>query len=204
MRKWGRSAFFAVCVLTFGLGVFFYWNRKKHILSENEWKGESAQQSAKLEEINSKIKRLQEENKELKETLSETEHKAPAQEYANLMREDICITIGERIEKAKKYSSYYVKDYKALFLSQKECADLFRVIDSYCPDFSRRLIKLYPNLNNNDIKLCRFYLLGLSVLQTAILLGTDYSSIRKRTIRLEEKMGDRNPHSLIKSLFFDS
>ena len=205
MRKWGRSAFFAVCVLSLGLGIIYVLNRRKYILSENEWKGESAQQSAKLEEINSKIKRLQEENKEMKETLSETKHsKAPAQEYENLLREEICITISERMERAKKYSSYNVKDYKACFLSQKECADLFRVIDSHCPDFSRRLNKLFPSLNNNDIKLCRFYLLGLSVLQTAILLDTDYSSIRKRTIRLEEKMGDRNLHQLIKSLFFDS
>ena len=205
MRKWGRSAFFTICLLVLGLGVIFFCNRKKHFLLENELKGEAVQQSAKIKEINTKIKRLQEENKELKEKQSETERcKAPAWEYENLLREEICIIIWKRMEKAKKYSSYYVKDYKALFLSKQECADLYRVIDSYCPDFSKRLNKLFPNLNNNDIKLCHFYLLGLSMLQTAILLGTDYSSIRKRTIRIEEKMGDRNLHPLIKTLFFDS
>ena len=205
MRKWGRGAFFTICLLALGLVVFFFWNRKKHLLLENELKGKAVQQSATIKEINANNKRLQEENKELKEKQSETERcKAPAWEYENLLREEICIIIWKRMEKAKKYSSYYVKDYKALFLSKQECADLYRVIDSYCPDFSKRLNKLFPNLNNNDIKLCHFYLLGLSMLQTAILLGTDYSSIRKRTIRIEEKMGDRNLHPLIKTLFFDS
>lgn len=144
------------------------------------------------------------ENNELKEKSdSESKHdKASAQEYENLLREKICLTIRNRMKKAQKYSSYDIKEYKVFFLSFQERSELIRVIDIYCPGFQRELKKRHPELNRNDILLCRFYLLDLSILQTAILLGTDYSSIRKRTSRLKEKIGDSEIHQYLKSLFF--
>ena len=114
------------------------------------------------------------------------------------------MNIRQRLKKADAYASFDVKDYSSLALSSKELSELIQVIDRHCPDFSRRLKKQYPELNSNDIQLCRLYLLNLKVLQVAILLATDYSSVRKRTKRLKEKMGSEELHLQLKSTFFDA
>ena len=118
------------------------------------------------------------------------------------MRETVCLNIRQMMKKADAFSSFDVKDYASLTLSQKEQEELIKAIDRHCPDFSKRLKELYPEVNTNDMQLCRLYLLDLSVLQVAILLGTDYSSIRKRTNRLKEKMGSEELHLQLKSTLF--
>ena len=78
-----------------------------------------------------------------------------------------------------------------------------KAIKSHCPDFSKTLRFLHPMLSSKDLQLCQFYLLGLSMLQVAVLLGTDYSSIRKRTKRLKEKIGDEDLYQRLKSDLFE-
>ena len=95
-----------------------------------------------------------------------------------MIREDVCTGIMEKLRTANTLTSFDVKDYPNLALSSKELSALAQVIYTYCPEFFIRLKMQYPKLNAKDIVLCRLYLLNLKVLQVAILLGTDYSSVR--------------------------
>ena len=176
--------------------------------AETSLKEKEIQHSAVLGKAKNTIEHLQEINKMLNERKSkgdtETEQpKALKEEYDALMREGICVNIKQRLKKAEVYTSFDAKDYSSIALSSKELSELIQVIDKHCPDFSRRLKKQYPELNSNDIQLCRLYLLNLKVLQVAILLGTDYSSVRKRTNRLKGKIGSEELHLQLKSTLFE-
>ena len=177
--------------------------------AENTLKAREIQHLAALGKTKNSIIQLQEEIKLLNERKEQqgketTQPKFPMEEYDALMREGLCVNIKQRLKKAEAYTSFDVKDYPAMALSSKELSELIQVIDRHCPDFSRKLKKQYPALNGNDIQLCRFYLLNLKVLQVAILLGTDYSSVRKRTNRLKEKIGSEELHLQLKSEFFEA
>ena len=177
--------------------------------AQNDMMAKEIQHSAVLGKTKNTIEHLQEEIKMLNERKEqdpkETVHpKAPKEEYDALLREGLCVNIRQRLKKAEAYTSFDVKDYQSLALSSKELSELIQIIDRHCPDFSRRLKKQYHELNGNDIQLCRFYLLNLKVLQVAILLGTDYSSVRKRTNRLKEKIGSEELHLQLKSFLFET
>ena len=177
--------------------------------AQNELKAKEIQHSATLGKTRKTIEHLKEEirvlNDRKKQDAEETEQlKSSKEEYEALMREGLCVNIRQRLKKTDAYTSFDVKDYPNLALSSKELSELVQVIDRHCPDFSRRLKKQYHELNSNDIQLCRLYLLNLKVLQVAILLGTDYSSIRKRTNRLKEKTGSEELHLQLKSFFFET
>ena len=171
-------------------------------------KAKELQHSAILGKAKSTIKHLQETNRMLNEhkgheNIEAEQPKAIKEEYDALMREGLCINIKQRLKKADAYTSFDAKDYSSLALSSKELSELIQIVDKHCLDFSRRLKKQYPELNSNDIQLCRLYLLNLKVLQVAILLGTDYSSIRKRTNRLKGKIGSEELYLQLKSTFFE-
>ena len=176
--------------------------------AENSLKAKEIQHSAALGKAKSMIKHLQETNKMLNERKNQKnieieQPKASKEEYDTFLREGLCVNIKQRLKKADVYTSFDAKDYSSLALSTKELSELIQIIDKHCPDFSRRLKKQYPELNSNDIQLCRLYLLNLKVLQVAILLGTDYSSVRKRTNRLKGKIGSEELYLQLKSTFFE-
>ncbi len=173
--------------------------------AENMLKAKEIQHMAALGKARNTIQHLQEENKKLNEQQKQEQWqpKAPKGEYEALTGEGLCINIRQRLKKMDAFSSFDVKDHASLALSSQELSELIRLMDIHCPDFSRKLKKLYPNLNSKDIQLCRLYLLNLSVLQVAVLLGTDYSSVRKRTNRLKEKIGTEEIFLQLKSTFFE-
>ena len=178
--------------------------RKK---AEYELRTKEMQHSAMLVRTRNRIVQLQEENKKLKDhkRQDDTVHESAdnrKEPYEALTKEEIYRSIQQRMKKARIYTSFNVKDYASLTLTQKEMEQLITTINRHCPDFSKRLKLLYPKLNVNDLQLCRLFLLNLSVLQVAILLGTDYSSIRKRTNRLKEKIGSDELYWCLKSTLF--
>ena len=164
--------------------------------------------SATLEKAQETTERLLQENEVLNDQLKlkNKEQVLPRKtkkDYSVLVNEPICVNIKQRLNKAKRISSFDVKNYTSLALSSKELCELAEIIEKHCNGFSRQLKGLYPELSVNDLKLCRFYVLDLTVLQVAILLHTDYSSIRKRTNRLKAKLGCEDIHQQMKSFFFE-
>ena len=129
--------------------------------------------------------------------------RAPRGEYEKLLKERICLKIQANCEETKRITSFNVKDFVGLSLSVQEMIEYDKAIKSHCPDFSKTLRFLHPMLSSKDLQLCQFYLLELSMLQVAVLLGTDYSSIRKRTKRLKEKIGDEDLYQRLKSDLFE-
>ena len=214
-RSLMKKSAWAMGLLAFLGVVFMVLNsvnrgRHRHLKTQNEESEHRLRQhSATIGRLKSTMARLQAENKELNERighedmLQEEIPKIRNTEYVALMNESICINIRQRLKKAEAYSSFDVKDYASLALSNKEMDELFHAIDQHCPEFSKRMKCVYPELSTNDLKLCRLYLLDLSVLQVAILLGTDYSSVRKRTNRLKEKTGGEELFRNLKLSIFD-
>ena len=215
IRSQMKWSVLAIMFLAFLGGVFMLLNfinkkRHKHLKTQNEENEYRLRKhAATIGRQKSMMARLQAENKELNERfehadmIQEERPKIRKTEYVALMNEDICINIRQRLKKAEAYSSFNVKDYASLALSNKEMNELFHAIDIHCPEFSKRMKRTYPGLSINDLQLCRLYLLDLSVLQVAILLGTDYSSIRKRTNRLKEKTASEELCRNLKSTLFE-
>jgi tetratricopeptide (TPR) repeat protein len=176
-------------------------------LNKKQLKAKEIHFSAVLGKAKKTIERLQEEKKVLieveKASKAKTEQpKIREEEYSALMKEGICINIKQRLKKADELSSFNVKDYD-LALSHKDICNLFLTIDKHCPDFAKRLLDKYPTLKANEIKLCRFYLMDLTIKQVAILLDTDYSSIRKRTHRIKEKIGCEELAQQLRLILFE-
>lgn len=157
--------------------------------------------------------RLRKSNKQLRETSQQLENylnspnvvednKTLVSDYDALMREGFCINLKQRMKEVEKFSSFDVKSFKSLALTKREMSDLFQTIDRHCPNFSKTLLDQYPSLNAGDLKLCRLYLFDFSIIQVAVLLGTDYSSIRKRTNRLKEKTCCKELTQHLKSILF--
>ncbi|MBN2236498.1 MAG: response regulator [Bacteroidales bacterium] len=57
------------------------------------------------------------------------------------------------------------------------------------PFFINQLLKVYPQLTQNDLTLCTAIILNLNTQQISSLLNIDSSSVRKNKYRLKKKMG---------------
>ena len=207
---WGILGFFAFfgCVFM----IFYFVNKKQHRrlrIQNEESHQQLIQHTATIGKLKRTMLRLQTENKKLNERIEHTDmiqeknYKVRIEEYTALLNENICLNIKLRLKKAQAYSSFDVKDYASMALSSKEMGELIQAIDQHCPDFSKKINHAYPNLSIKDLQLCRLFLLDLSVLQVTILLGTDYSSIRKRANRLKQKTGGEELCHNLKTFLFE-
>jgi tetratricopeptide (TPR) repeat protein len=193
-----------IVTLTGLIVLFFLLILASHFLFKRKLMTRELKYSAVLEKAKKSIETLQNENHILKKKKSFHDlPKANNGDYNALMKEGICVNIKQRVKQMEKFSSFDVKSYHSLYLTKKELSELYLIIDKYCPNFSERLLDKYPSLNTGDLKLCRLYLLDLSIIQVAVLLDTDYSSIRKRTNRLKEKTGCIELSQQLKSLIFE-
>jgi hypothetical protein len=213
-KKAEKRLKWVVLVLTFAAAfvllslILLYANKKRKGIIVSE-KTEAEKAKIALHKAKEEITHLQTINRALNELNgvmnSPTAWPKTAEEkYEAMIREDVCTGIMEKLRTANTLTSFDVKDYPNLALSSKELSALAQVIYTYCPEFFIRLKMQYPKLNAKDIVLCRLYLLNLKVLQVAILLGTDYSSVRKRTHRLKEKMGCEDLCLKLKQIFLST
>jgi hypothetical protein len=104
------------------------------------------------------------------------------------LKEDV---FNEQIEFNKEQSAYLTKvvdkyDNMANSFNWELFEKRFTEIHQ---DFYARLIGDFPGLTTNDLKLCAFFHIGLSMKEIAVLNYSNYETVRKSVYRIRKKMG---------------
>jgi len=165
---------------------------------------ESAQlrHDAELNDLRVINHHLQDENQKLARRQERLPAKAPREEYDTLLCESICMDLQQRFGRTEILTTNKPEEYVALAITPREKQELAKVVMKHCPDFDSILKAHYPSIKTSDLDVCRFFLIGLSEQQMAVLLQKDYSTIWKRVKRLKEMMGFVEPKMhLIRILF---
>ena len=201
-----------VVVVAFLFLLLYLFNHKQKNLLQDELSIKETQHSATMGKMKSVVENLKNKNKLLLEKGIEskqkinsiTETQTTVSDYKSFLREGICVNIKQKLKTQDILTTTKLEAYSNLALSQKDLLELTQAVDRHCPHFGDRIKKNYPAITDKDLQLCRLYILDLSIIQVAVLLDTDYSSIRRRTCRIKEKMNNCTMLSeQLKSLFFD-
>ena len=156
-----------------------------------------------LDNLRSINKHLHEDNQKLAEKHEHNPAKAPQQEYEALLNETICMDLVQRFGRTEILTTNKPETYKDLAITSRENQALAKAIMVHCSDFNSILKLKYPAIKPSDIEVCRFFLIGLSEQQIAVLLQKDYSTIWKRVKRLREIMGFVEPRMHLIQLLFE-
>lgn len=151
---------------------------------------------------------LQEENRRLsrkkeKESAISPPVKGKRTDYDKLLLEKICIELKQRFSKKDIITTNKSQTYANLAITKKEKHLLVEAVDICCPDYSRLLLESYHNLSALDLETCRFYLIGLTDQQLAVLLQKDYTTIWRRSNKLKTMMGCCDLQSHLRHLLFE-
>ena len=76
--------------------------------------------------------------------------------------------------------------YPEMVLSENQMSALVNAVDAVFPKFSTRIIEKYPRLKRSDVVYCCMYILGVSEVQAAALMGKTYQAVWTRSLKLHE------------------
>jgi len=160
--------------------------------------------TVELKHANEELVRINRENMEL------------ADQKANMLQNELSkkeremITAAVSIFQNKKFLLALKEDIfdGKIEYSKEQSAYLNRVVDKYDSlsnsfnwelfekrfteihqDFYVHLIRDFPELTTNDLKLCAFFHIGLSMKEVAILNYSNYETVRKSVYRIRKKIG---------------
>lgn len=160
---------------------------------------ESERQAHKMQQaaLSGRLKRSNEELRELKGQLGQREDAtATAEQAASFTDEPICRLIMERVNEGQfksKVDYVYYKDYA---LDKQQLLDLRLAADRHFGQFTVRLKKAYPELTNSDLDYCCLYLLGLTDADIAALMQRAYNTVIERNGKLKKVFGKENTLSV--------
>ena len=198
--------FSVLSVLLFVTATIFSlrWKHKKKLrMTEETLKLEGLQYVAELNDLRGINLHLKCENEKLVKQSKHQPMKAKAEEYEALLREAICIDLLQRFGRKEILTTNKPEQYAELAITPREKQALVRAVMKHCPDFDSILRVTYPTIKAADLDVCRFFLIGLSEQQIAVLLQKDYSTIWRRTKRLKEMMDFVDPKMHLQQLLFE-
>lgn len=100
--------------------------------------------------------------------------------------------ISKRVVKVKSANVKAGYAYPEWVLSDAQTTMLVNAVDAVFPKFSAKIMERYPRLKRSDIVYCCMYILGLSVVQAAALMGKTYQAVWARSLKLHEVFGDKS------------
>jgi tetratricopeptide (TPR) repeat protein len=176
-------------------------NRNKKLLAqkqamEKQLKSESYSHKMKQEAIGGRLKksneelRLQkEETENLRKILETNQKQAKWNHLDDFINEDICKEItaslgGKQIKREAKSNAY-----PELHLNNTQLLRLSVAVEKHFPGFGKMLTDLCPKINRDEMSQCLLYLLDFEDVQIAALLSCDYSTVKKRSLKLKKAFG---------------
>lgn len=146
-----------------------------------------------------RLKRSNEELRELKDQIPQQNHAVPKPETqaASFTEEPICRLIMERVNEGQFKSKVNYLDYKEYALSKEQITALREAVDRHFGQFTIRLSKAYPDLTKSDLSYCCLYLLDLNDADIAALMQRAYSTVSERSRKLKVLFGSEEPLSTI-------
>lgn len=147
--------------------------------------GKVKKMSSDLKDKDNEIKSLKEKNnndnelKIMNDALFEEKMQA-------LLSSPECTNLFSRLsDTSVKVSS----EYPELQLSDDLKDDIILSVDKVFDNFSKRLLRAYSHLNKSDIIYCCLFLIGLDEKHISALMGKDYSTVWRRTQKLQKIFG---------------
>ncbi|MCR5037954.1 MAG: tetratricopeptide repeat protein [Bacteroidales bacterium] len=168
--------------------VFIHSRAKRHqleianharITASLEGEIESARQVSRSKEEQIKTLEIK-----LNQVISnpEFQHLPFEKKVETLMEMPIC----KRVLMVKNANVKAGVSYPEMVLSENQMSALVNAVDAVFPKFSVRIIEKYPRLKRSDVVYCCMYILGVSEVQAAALMGKTYQAVWTRSLKLHE------------------
>ena len=197
-------AFVVVAVL---LAWLFYRRKMRQQRDEASQQMEAERAAHRLEKasMSGRLKRSNEELRELKDQIRQQGDTAPKPETqaASFAEESICRLIMERVNDGQFKAQMDCKAYKEYALGKEQVTALREAADRHFGQFTSRLAKAYPDLTRGDLDYCCLYLLGLSDADVAALMQRAYNTVSERNRKMKAIFGTEEPLSVTLKGFAD-
>jgi tetratricopeptide (TPR) repeat protein len=197
-------AFLVVAVL---LAWLFYRRKMRQQRDEASQQMETERAAHRLEKasMSGRLKRSNEELRELKDQIRQQNDTAPKPETqaASFAEEPICRLIMERVNEGQFKAQMDCKTYKEYALGKEQVTALREAADRHFGQFTSRLAKAYPDLTRGDLDYCCLYLLGLSDADVAALMQRAYNTVSERNRKMKAIFGTEEPLSVTLKGFAD-
>ena len=157
---------------------------------------EAERQTHRMEQaaISGRLKRSNQEVRELKDQIKQLDDLAAKAEVAASFDEElICRLIMDRVNEGQFKSKIDYIIYKDSALDKQQLLDLRLAVDRHFGQFTIRLKKAYPELTNSDLDYCCLYLLGLTDADIAALMQRTYNTVFQRNGKMRKIFGSENP-----------
>ena len=159
---------------------------------------------SRLLKKNSKLSENRQTHAPKKESPSFQYMKKPSiDDYNELVNEPICRKIVNRFTDNDIITSNKSSYYKDLSATEKDLKRLDKVIEKYCPDFINRVYGAHPCLENGELEMCKFFLIGLNEKQIAVLLQKNYSTFYRYSSSFKEKTSCTDIKEHLKTILFE-
>ncbi len=174
--------------------------KNKKLLEEQQEdadrKLEESEQQHRMEQaaISGRLKRSNQEVRELKDQIKQLDDLAAKTETASSFNEEpICRLIMERVHEGQFKSKIDCEIYKSYALDKQQLLDLRVAADRHFSQFTLRLRKAYPKLTNIDIDYCCLYLLNLTHADVSALMQRAYNTVIERDSKIQKIIGSGKP-----------
>ena len=188
--------------------VLYRTNKRKKQRLVVQIKDEQYAHKIKQKALSGRLKRSNEALRIQKERANdqkkEAEHQRKQATWGALddfMKEEACQIIMALL--ADKVIKREAKrgDYPELQLNDTQLRALSHAAEKHFNGFEKTLTDLYPKINRNGINQCLLYLLNLEDVQIAALLSCDYTTVRRRSLKLKEAFNtEKEPRQFIREL----
>jgi len=191
MRK--KNFLFTGLALIFIVGFLVYFYRSKSRL-KTEMLSHKMQQAALASKLKKSNEALRETTKQLEKAIAEKEISGPAlaKDYASFREAPICRQILETVKGNYFKSKMDCSAYKEYALGKEQLQSLRDSADEHMAQFTTRLRKQFPSLNEEDVNYCCLYLLGLNEAEISVLMQRAYPTVCERNRKIRRIIGEKN------------
>ena len=114
--------------------------------------------------------------------------KGKGNDYNLLLQEAICLNLIHRFDNVDLITTNKTNSYTKLAISSKEERLLLKAVVKHCPDYEKLLLFHYPSMKNSDVRMCRFFLIGLNDKQISVLFQIDFTTGWRRLKKMTTMM----------------
>ena len=111
-------------------------------------------------------------------------------QFAAFLDEPVCKRIKTTVNSIGVSPRVNCADYPQMKLDTETIAILDEAVVKHFPNYKQHLLSLDSKLKQNDVLLCNLYLLGLNNNQISVLTQNHYTTIFRKTKRLEQSLDD--------------
>jgi tetratricopeptide (TPR) repeat protein len=186
--------------------VLYVVNKKRHLRLQDRHEEMGRQLESERHAHKMKQAALAGRLKRSNETLRQTEQKLEDVKYSKNALADgktllanmvafkaspVCRHILEVVEDRNFKPKIEYVIYKDYALDKSQLKALVEAADEHLDHFTVRIRKVYPALNEDDVKYCCLFLLGLNEADISALMQRAYSTVCERNRRIKRIMGTK-------------